>query len=50
MNSEHPNPNYVFGKLLFQGLTRTREKLALIIINNHDLFKKIVSAITPYGE
>ena len=50
MNSEHPNPNYVFGKLLFQGLTRTREKLALIVINNFDLFKKIVSAITPYGE
>lgn len=28
---EHPNPDYLFEKLLYQGLTRVRSKLALII-------------------
>lgn len=27
----HPNPDYIYTQLLYQGLTRTREKLALII-------------------
>ena len=49
-NSAHPNPNYLFGKLLFQGLTRTREKLALIVIDNFELFGKIINAIKPYGD
>ena len=49
-NSAHPNPNYLFGKLLFQGLTRTREKLALVVIDNFELFSKIINAIKPYGD
>lgn len=28
---EHPNPDYLFGQLLYQGLTRVRSKLALIV-------------------
>lgn len=28
---EHPNPDYLFEKLLYQGLTRVRSKLALVI-------------------
>lgn len=39
----HPNPNYLYRRLLFQGLTRVREKLALIIIDNPDLFDHILS-------
>lgn len=31
MGREHPNPDYLFGQLLYQGLTRVRSKLALII-------------------
>ena len=27
----HPNPDYLFEKLLYQGLTRTRSKLLLIV-------------------
>ena len=28
---EHPNPDYLFEQLLYQGLTRVRSKLALVI-------------------
>lgn len=49
-NSIHPNPDYLFGKLLFQGLTRTREKVALIVIENFELFSKLINAIKPYGD
>ena len=27
----HPNPDYLFTKLLYQGLTRVRRKLALVV-------------------
>lgn len=40
---EHPNPNYLYLQLLFQGLTRVRENLAIIVINDVELFKKILS-------
>lgn len=42
---EHPNPNYLFRQLFYQGVTRVREKLALIIINNKELFDKIVEIL-----
>lgn len=38
---EHPNPNYLYHKLLFQGVSRTRERLCLIILRDIDLFKQI---------
>ncbi len=47
---EHPNPDYLFNKLLFQGLTRVREKVALIIINNPDLFDKVIDPVGGYTE
>ena len=31
MGKQHPNPDYLFNQLLYQGLTRVRSKLALII-------------------
>lgn len=31
VSKKHPNPNFIFHKLLFQGLTRVRTKLFLII-------------------
>lgn len=33
----HPNPDYLYRQLLFQGLSRVREKLAIVILNNPDL-------------
>lgn len=34
---DHPNPDYLFTQLLYQGLTRVRSKLALIICTEHVL-------------
>ena len=45
MAKEHPNPDYLYSKLLFQGLTRVREKLAIIVIDNEDVFGKILNII-----
>ena len=42
---EHPNPNYIYLQLLFQGLTRVREKLGIIVINDLELFKRILSIL-----
>ena len=38
----HPNPDYIYRQLLFQGLTRVREKLAIIVLNNLEVFKKML--------
>ena len=34
---EHPNPDYLFERLLYQGLTRVRSKLALIVCSEQVL-------------
>ena len=39
----HPNPNYIFYKLWFQGVSRAREKLCILVIGNEELFKKLLS-------
>ena len=31
---QHPNPDYLFNQLLYQGLTRVRSKLALIVCSD----------------
>lgn len=38
-SSLHPNPNYIFTKLLYQGLTRVRSELLLIITSKSVLFE-----------
>lgn len=40
---EHPNPNYLYYNLFYQGITRVREKIAIIIIGALDLFKKMTT-------
>lgn len=40
---EHPNPNYLFPKLFYQGITRAREKLAIIVVQNRKLFEQITN-------
>ena len=29
--TEHPNPDYLFTQLLYQGLTRVRSKIAIVV-------------------
>ena len=41
----HPNPDYLYRQLLFQGLTRVREKLAIIVLENQDMFSNILSIL-----
>lgn len=41
----HPCPDYLYDKLLYQGLTRVREKLSIIIIEDENLFRKILSIV-----
>lgn len=42
---EHPNPDYLYPNLFYQGITRVREKIALIIVNAPTLFEKIASIL-----
>lgn len=39
---EHPSGNYLFSKLLYQGLSRAKVRLCLVIVDNPDLFKKVL--------
>lgn len=38
---QHPNPDYLYPNLFYQGITRVREKIALLVIDAPELFKKI---------
>lgn len=42
---KHPNPDYLYDQLLYQGITRTREKLCLIVVQNTPLFAHIIEMI-----
>ena len=39
----HPNPDYLYPNLFYQGISRVREKIALVIVNAPDLFRDITS-------
>lgn len=39
----HPNPDYLYPNLFYQGVTRVREKLSLIVVDAPKLFEKITS-------
>ncbi len=43
----HPNPDYLYPNLFYQGVTRVREQLALIIVNAPELFRQVASIISP---
>lgn len=43
MAREHPYSNYLFYKLFFQGVSRAREKLCLVVVDNPELLKKVLS-------
>lgn len=40
---EHPNPDYLFPRLFYQNISRAREKLCIIVLDNSDLFEKLLS-------
>lgn len=43
----HPNPNYLYPNLFYQGVTRVREELSLIVVNAPELFEKVASIVAP---
>ncbi|MBP5250667.1 MAG: DUF2075 domain-containing protein [Lachnospiraceae bacterium] len=43
----HPDPDYRYPNLFYQGITRVRENLALIVVQAPELFHKIVSIVKP---
>ena len=42
MAREHPNPEYLFPRLFCQNISRAREKLCIVVLNNQELFKKLL--------
>lgn len=45
----HPNPDYLYPNLFYQGVTRVRELLAIIVVNAPELFGKVASIVKPAG-
>ena len=41
----HPNPDYLYPNLFYQGVTRVRENLALIVVKAPEVFGKIASIL-----
>jgi hypothetical protein len=41
----HPNPDYLYPNLFYQGISRVREKIALIVVDDPVLFEKITSVL-----
>ena len=39
---EHPNPDYLFPRLFYQNISRTRERLCIIVLNNPKMFRKLL--------
>lgn len=40
-SKNHPNPDYIYFKLLYQALTRAREKITLVVVENTELLLQI---------
>lgn len=41
----HPNPNYLYQKLFYQAITRVREKIAIIVVKNEQMFNTILGIL-----
>lgn len=39
----HPNPDYLSCALLYENVTRARKKLCIVVLNNYDVFKKLLN-------
>lgn len=42
MTKEHPYSNYLFYKLFYQGVSRAREKLCIVVVDNPELLRNIL--------
>ncbi len=42
---EHPNPDYLFANLFYQNITRAKEKLALVVYDNRQIFESILTIV-----
>lgn len=42
----HPNPDYLYRKMLIQGVTRVREKLCLLVVDNQPLFHEVLTILS----
>lgn len=42
ISNKHPNPDFIFSQLLFQAVSRCREKLAILVCDNNELFEKLI--------
>ncbi len=47
---EHPNPDYIFSKLFYQGITRARINLAIIVHRNPELYTQLIKIKRNKGE
>lgn len=47
---EHPNPDYLYPNLFYQGITRVREKIALLIVEAPTLLENISSIFRNEAE
>lgn len=41
----HPNPDYLYPNLFYQGVTRVRDKLAIVVVNAPNLFESVASIV-----
>lgn len=39
---EHPNPDYLFPRLFYQNISRTREKLCIVVLENEIIFEQLL--------
>lgn len=46
-STRHPNPDYLYPRLFFQGITRVRNKLAIIVVENEGVFNMLMSIVQP---
>ena len=42
MGNAHPNPDYSYYRLLFQSVSRTRERLCIVVVGDGVLFGKVL--------
>lgn len=51
LNSKrHPNPNYISSKLFYQGITRARTHLAIIVLRNPSLYQQLIKIKNNQGD
>lgn len=48
LGREHPNPDYLLYKLFYQAVSRAREKLCIVVLENKELFHNILSIKSNY--